>query len=102
MTRRTINLAQFWLTITFFTVPSVAFAAAGYLRFLSGYFTPADVSFYSYLRLTVFVTLFWVLIVERLGLNRIEPLLALHTGVLTPTKPTFYCSLSILSLLSFY
>jgi exopolysaccharide biosynthesis polyprenyl glycosylphosphotransferase len=102
MTRRTINLAQFWLTITFFIVPSVAFAAAGYLRFLSGYFTPADVSFYSYLRLTVFVTLFWVLIVERLGLNRIEPLLALQTGVLTAAKATVYCAVSILSVLFFY
>jgi hypothetical protein len=98
MTRRTINLAQFWLTIALFTIPSIAFAAAGYFRFLSGYFTPADVSLYSYFRLTVLVTLFWVLIVDRLGLNRIETLLALQTGIMTAAKATALASLAFLSL----
>jgi len=102
MTRRTINLAEFWLTIALFTIPSIAFAAAGYLRFLSGYFTPADVSLYSYFRLTVFVTLFWVLIVKHLGLNRIETLLALQTGILTAAQATVYFAVSLLSALFFY
>ena len=102
MTRRTINLAEFWLTIALFTIPSIAFAAAGYLRFLSGYFTPADVSLYSYFRLTLFVTLFWVLIVKHLGLNRIETLLALQTGIFTSAQATVYCAVSLLSALFFY
>src|SRR5713226_2114992 len=102
MTRRTINLAEFWLTIALFTIPSIAFAAAGYLRFLSGYFTPADVSLYSYFRLTLFVTLFWVLIVKHLGLNRIETLLALQTGIFTSAQATVYCAVSLLSVLFFY
>jgi len=102
MTRRTINLTQFCLTIASFTIPTIAFAAAGYIRFLSGYFTQADVSLYSYFRLTVLVTLLWALIVEHLGLNRIETLLALHTGILTAAKATVYCAGLLLSALFFY
>ncbi len=102
MTRRTINLAQFWLTIALFTIPSIAFGAAGYIRFLSGYFTPADVSLYSYFKLTVFVTLFWALIVQVMSLNRIETLLALNTGIKTAAKATAYCAVSLLSVLFFY
>ena len=102
MTRRSINLTQFWLSVGLFSVPAVAFALSGYLRFKSGYFAKADVNPYPYILLTVLVTILWAFVVQHLGLNRLSKLLALQTGVLTATKATVYCALLALSLLFFY
>ena len=102
MTRRSINLIRFWLTVGLFSVPAVAFTLAGYIRFKSGYFAEADVNPYPYIILTVLVTLLWAFVVENLGLNKLSTLLTLQTGILTATKATVYCALLALSLLFFY
>ncbi|MFZ3212982.1 MAG: sugar transferase [Terriglobales bacterium] len=102
MTRRSINLIQFWLKVGLFSVPALAFALAGYIRFYSGHFAQADPDLRSYEDLTIFVTLLWALVVEHLRLNRIETLLTLQTGVITATKATIYCVLFAMSGLFFY
>jgi Undecaprenyl-phosphate glucose phosphotransferase len=102
MTRRSINLIQFWLSVALFSIPSIAFAAAGYMRFRSGYFTGAYVDVYSYFVFTVLVTLLWAFIVEHLGLNKFTTLLSLQTGVRTAILATAYCTVLALSLAFFY
>jgi len=102
MTRRSINLIQFWLTAGFLCIPGIAFSSAGYIRFKSGYFTEAKIDVYPYLVFTVSVTLLWSLIVEHLGLNRLTTLRTLQTGIRVTTKATVYCTLLALSLVFFY
>jgi Undecaprenyl-phosphate glucose phosphotransferase len=102
MTRRSINLIQFWLSIALFSIPSIAFAVAGYIRFRSGYFTAAYVDVYSYFVFTVLVTLLWAFIVEQLGLNKFTTLLSLQTGIRTAILATSYCTVLALSLAFFY
>jgi Undecaprenyl-phosphate glucose phosphotransferase len=102
MTRRSINLLQYWLTIGLFSVPSIAFILAGYIRFASGYFAKADFDPYAYSILTVLVTLLWAFVVEHLGVNKLSTLLTLQTGFITATKATVYCALLSLSVLFFY
>lgn len=102
MTRRSINLLQYWLTIGLFSVPGIAFILAGYIRFESGYFARAEIDPYAYIILTVLVTLLWAFVVEQLGLNKLSTLLTLQTGLITATKATVYCSLLSLSVLFFY
>jgi len=102
MTRRSINVIQFWLRIGFFSIPGIAFSLAGYVRFRSGYFAQAVIDVRSYIGLTMLVTLLWALVVEFLGLNRSEKLLTLQTGIRTAAIATAYCTLLALSSLFFY
>lgn len=102
MTRRTVNLLKFWLTVAFLAVPGAAFGISGYLRFGSGYFASAEVDLHSYVRLTLLVTLVWALIVQHLELNSIETLLKLQTGTRTAAIATIYCALFSLSTMYFY
>jgi Undecaprenyl-phosphate glucose phosphotransferase len=102
MTKRTINLIQFWLTIGLFSIPGVAFSIAAYIRFRSGAFSNVDVDAYSYVIFIILVTSLWALVVERLQLNRLTTLLMLQTGVRTAAVATLYCTLLVLSLSFFY
>lgn len=102
MTRRSINVIQFWLKVGLLCVPVAAFLLAGYIRFQSGYFAKVEVDLRSYNQLTIVVTLLWALVVQQLKLNRIETLLSLQTGVATATKATVVCALFALSGLFFY
>ena len=102
MTRRSINLIQFWLTIGFFSIPGVAFTIAGYVRFESGLFASPEVENYSYMMFILLVTLLWAFVVEHLRLNRIVTLLTLQTGVRMAALATIYCTLLSLSLFFFY
>ena len=95
-------MLQYWLTIGLFSVPSMAFILAGYVRFESGYFAKTDFDPYAYIILTALVTLLWAFVVEHLGLNELSTLLTLQTGFITATKATVYCALLSLSVLFFY
>jgi len=102
MTRRSINLIQFWLTIGLFSVPAMAFGAAAYIRFKSGYFYYVDVDVYPYVVFTVLVTLLWAFIVDHLALNSLPTILTLRTGIRTAILATSYCTVLALSLAFFY
>src|SRR5450432_305584 len=102
MIRRSVNLIEFWLTIGLFSVPAMAFGAAAYIRFKSGYFYYVEVDVYPYIVFTVLVTLLWAFIVDHLGLNRLSTLLTLQTGVRTAILATLYCTVLALSLAFFY
>jgi Undecaprenyl-phosphate glucose phosphotransferase len=102
MTKRSINLIQFWVTIAFFAIPGIAFYIASYVRFESGVFDNIEVDDFAYFGFTIFVTLLWALVVEHLRLNRIVTLVTLQTGVLTAALATAYCTLLSLSLLFCY
>src|SRR5260370_34588464 len=99
MTRRSINVLQFWVTITFFAIPGIAFYIASYVRFESGVFDNIEVDEYAYFGFTILVTLLWALVVEHLRLNRIVTLVTLQTGVMTAALATVYCTLLSRSLL---
>jgi Undecaprenyl-phosphate glucose phosphotransferase len=102
VTRRSINLIQFWLTIGYFSIPGVAFSIAGYIRFRSGLFAAAEVDTHSYVIFTVLVSLLWALVIQHFRLNRIVTLLMLHTGVKMAALATLYCTLLSLSASFFY
>ncbi len=102
MTRRSINLMQFWLTVGFFLIPGLAFGIAGYIRFGTTLFARADVEVRSYLLFTAVVTLLWAFMVERLSLNRISTLLTLRTGIASAAKVSVCCAALSLSLSYFY
>src|SRR5260370_42624426 len=88
MTRRSINLLQYWLTIGLFFVPSVAFILAGYVRFESGYFAKADFDPYAFIILTVLGTLLWAFVCDHLGVKKLSMLLTFCTGFVPTTKAT--------------
>lgn len=102
MTRRSINIIQFWLKIGLLLVPAMAFFLAAYIRFKSGYFTEVEFDSRAYTNLTILITLLWALVVQHLRLNRIETLLSLQTGVMTAMQATAYCGLFAMSGLFFY
>jgi hypothetical protein len=77
-----------------FSVPAIAFGAAAYIRFRSGYFYYLDVDLYPYFVFIVLVTLLWAFIVDHLGLNRV----CIRTAVLA----TLYCTVLSLSPAFFY
>lgn len=102
MTRRSVNLLEFWLRLGFFSIPSVAFGAAGYLRFNTAYFLTVSINNRSYVTFTIIVTLIWALVVEHIKLDRIDTLIQVRTGVRTSLIATVYCSVGTLSALFFY
>jgi len=102
MTRKSINLAQFWLTIAFFSIPGIAFSIAGYIRFRSGLFADAEVDVQSYVMFTILVTLLWAFIIQHYKLNQIVTILTLQTGVRMAALATLYCTLFSLSGFFFY
>jgi len=102
MTRRTINLLQFWLTLAFVALPGLSFWLAWYVRFQSGLFPPANVHSRAYFVFAVLITAFWAFAVERLGLNRISTILALRTGINTAARACGLCALLALSVFFFY
>lgn len=102
MTKRSINLVQFWLTVGFLVIPVFAFAMAGYVRFRMNLFEPADVDLRSYLLFTALVALLWIVMVERMRLNRISTIATLRTGIATSAKAAAYCAASALSFSFFY
>ena len=102
MTRRSINVAEFWLRLGFFAIPLVAFGAAGYIRFTTGYFGLVDINRRSYVALTILVTLLWALVVKHIQLDRMDTLIRIRTGVRTSLVATGYCSVGTLSALFFY
>jgi Undecaprenyl-phosphate glucose phosphotransferase len=102
MTKRSINLMQFWLTVGFFLVPGLSFGIAGYIRFGTTLFAHTEFEVRSYLLFTAVVTLLWASMVERLSLNRISTLLTLRTGILTAAKISVCCAALSLSLSFFY
>ena len=102
MTRRSINIIQFWLKVGFFSVPAAAYALAGYLRFNSGYFPPSPIEIRSYINLVVLVTLLWALVVQHLGMDQIESRLKIQTGIRMAATATLYCLTFSLAALFFY
>lgn len=102
MTRRSVNLVEFWLRLAFFSIPAMAFGIAGYIRFRTGYFQTSDINIRSYWALSVFVTLLWALVIEHLKLDRIDSLLRMQTGIRMSLLATTYCTLLLLSGLFFY
>lgn len=102
MTRRTINLLQFWLTVAFISLPGLAFWLAWYVRFRSGLFPDVSVPGRAYFVFAVLITAFWAFAVERLGLNRISTILALRTGINTAARACGLCALLVLSIIFFY
>lgn len=102
MSKRSINVLQFWVTVAFFAIPGIAFYIAGYVRFRSEAFDKIEVDDYAYVGFTILVTLLWALVVEHLRLNRIAYLATVQTGVKTAALATLYCTLSSLSLLFCY
>jgi Undecaprenyl-phosphate glucose phosphotransferase len=102
VTRRSVNLFQFWLTIGYFLLPAVSFGIAAYVRFKTGLFPYAEVDRRPYWLFVALVTIVWIFIVERLGLNRISTLLALRTGIKTTAQASAYCIVLSLSPLFFY
>lgn len=102
MTRRSLNLAEFWLTLAFCSIPVPAFALAGYLRFGSGLFPSTSLNPQSYVAWMIATTMIWALLVVHLGLNRVGTLATLQTGVKTAAKVTGYSIIATLSLVFFY
>ncbi|MGA8311314.1 MAG: undecaprenyl-phosphate glucose phosphotransferase [Terriglobales bacterium] len=102
MTRRSINIVQFWLKVGFFSIPAVAYTLAGYIRFKTGYFPHTPIETRSYINLVVLVTLLWALVVEHLGLDQIEILLKVQTGIRMAATATASCLTFALAALFFY
>src|SRR5947209_7389170 len=102
MTRRSINLIVFWLRLSFYTIPCIAFGIAAYIRFKSGYFDPTLISKGSYVVLTLFITLLWALVVERIQLDSMDTLVKIRTGIRMSFTATAYCSMITFAGLFFY
>ena len=99
MTRRSINLVQFWLTVVFFGIPPLAFALAGALRFWS---QPGVVDVQVYTGWVVITTVIWALVLDQQRVNRIETLVTLQTGIKTIARATVWSMAIVLMLAFFY
>lgn len=102
MTKKSINLIQFWLSVAFFSIPGIAFSIAGYIRFRAGFFADVKVDAEPYVMFTVLVTLLWALVIQHYRLNRLATILTLQTGVKMAALATLYCTLFSLSGFFFY
>ncbi len=108
MTRRSINVVEFWLKLGFFSIPIFAFGAAGYIRFHTKYFTsphfgqPGHVDTRPYVILTAVITLLWIFAVEHLDLDRMNTILRIRTGIRMSLLATTYCVVLVLAALFFY
>lgn len=102
MTKRSINLIEFWLSVAMFSIPGMAFALSGFIRFKTGYFPEAEVNIYTHAAFTALVTFLWAFIVNTLGLNKLKVLLTLQTGIKTTAIATAYCMPLALSLAFLY
>lgn len=102
MTRRTVNLLQFWLTIAFLSLSPIAFTLAWYLRFRSKLFSPMEVDEGAYVVFSILVTALWAFVLEKLRLNRISTILALRTGINTAARACAFCAFLTLSFFFFY
>lgn len=101
MTRRTINIVQFWLKVGFFAIPGIAFALAGYIR-SQWPGMPVGADLHAYWVLTAFVSLLWIVVVEHTKLDRVDTILTLQTGVNLAIRATLYCVVLALAVLFFY
>lgn len=102
MTRRSINLIEFWLRFCFYSIPPLAFGVAGFIRFRAGYFSVVDVNQRSYIVFTVIISLLWALVIERLRLGQIDTILRMRTGVRMSLLATSYCTILGLAGTFFY
>lgn len=101
-TRRTLNLLELCLSVTYFVIPLVAFTAAKYVRFASGYFSPADADSSSYMLWVVVVTSVWALVFEKCKLNRAETIMGFNTGVWAMARAVFFTMTIAFALFFFY
>jgi len=101
-TRRTLNLLEFCLSVTYFVIPPVAFTTAKYLRFATGYFPPTTTDGSSYVLWVVVVSSVWAVIVERCRLHRAETIMGFHTGVWAVARAVFYTMTIAFALFFFY
>jgi len=97
-----LNLLELGFSLTYLAVPIMAFGLAGYIRFESGYFSyvPTDSTF-SYVVWVLVVMLVWTLAVKQLGLNKVETITTLRTGITVTTKAISYTMVVVLALLFF-
>jgi Undecaprenyl-phosphate glucose phosphotransferase len=102
MIRIRVNVFQWWLTLVYFSIPGVAFAIAGYVRFTSGLFPEVDVDYYSYAALIVVVTVVWALAVEDSEINRVAALRRAPIGVKAIAKTTLIAMAVVVALTFFY
>jgi Undecaprenyl-phosphate glucose phosphotransferase len=102
MTRRSINLIQFWLTVAFFLIPTAAFAITGFTLFEWGQLTSTTVDLHSYVTLTILVTLLWELVIQHFKLDRVDTVLTIQTGINMAMRVTSYSTILVLALLFFY
>lgn len=102
MTRRTVNLLQFCLSLTYFLVPLVAFTAARYIRFATSYFPKTSENPGSYVLWITVVTPIWSLVVEKSRLNRAETIMSFRTGVIAMGKAVSYLMAAVLAVFFFY
>jgi hypothetical protein len=102
MTRRSINIIQFWLKVGFFSIPGIAFGLAAWIRSQLSGLPRVDADFHAYLALTAFVSLLWILVVENMKLDRIETLVTVQTGVNMAARSTVYCAVLAVAVLFFY
>ena len=101
-TRRTLNLLELSLSLTYLAVPVFAFTAAKYVRFATSYFSKADVDSSSYVLWIIVVTSIWALVVEKCKLNRAQTIVTFHTGIQAMGKAVFYTMTVAFALFFFY
>lgn len=91
---RRLNLYRFCLRIVCYTLPIIAFATAGYVRFILGWHDrPIPVHSAAYLYLVILVTVIWAAMAECYRLVSPEELLIRRTGatnVLRTVLATFF------------
>lgn len=101
-TRRTLNLLELSLSVTYLTIPVFAFTAAKYLRFATSYFSKVDADPSSYVLWIIVVTSIWALVVEKCKLNRAQTIVTFHTGIQAMGKAVFYTMTVAFALFFFY
>lgn len=82
--RRFVNYYRFYLRIAIYTLPFFSFAAAGYLRLLSGHSDDiVGIDSYSYFNLLLLTTVTWAIIAEHFGVTGVQTLFYERTGLRT-------------------
>lgn len=97
-----LNLLELWLSLAHLAIPIAAFSLAGYIRFMTGYFSNRSVDPTSYVTWVFVVTLVWALVVKQFQLNRVETIATLRTGIKATGKAIFYTMVVVLALSFFY
>ncbi|HMD83061.1 MAG TPA: hypothetical protein VKO18_00005, partial [Terriglobia bacterium] len=104
MIRRRLNYIGFFIRLEMLCLPAVAFAAAAWIRFGSGWIplVSTDVDPWNYFGLLFFTIIVWSVVLEQSGLARVDILFAARTSAWAALRACVVTYVAVMGATFFY